>query len=662
MTNKHQVMANAIRGLSMDAVQQAKSGHPGAPMGMADMATVLWQNHMHVNPKNPHWANRDRFILSNGHASMLQYSVLHLTGFDVSLEDLKHFRQLHSKTPGHPEVGETPGIELTTGPLGQGIAMAVGFALAEAHLSATFNRDGYPIVDHHTYCFLGDGCLMEGISHEACSFAGTLGLGKLIALYDSNGISIDGEIVNWFDEDVGERFAAYGWQVIGPIDGQTPEEINTAIEVAKQETSKPSIIICRTTIGFGSPKFAGSEKSHGSPLGEDEIIATKKQLGLPEGKFAVPEGAYEAADLRAKGAAWEEAWNTLFADYAKAYPELAAQFTRQMAGKLPEAFASTMETAIKAAQQAGEKVATRKASQQALNVIAPMLPEFVGGSADLTPSNNTNNSESVTIYPAQFAGNYLHYGVREFAMAAIMNGMYLHGGVRPYGGTFLVFSDYMRNAMRLSALMKLPIPYVLTHDSIGLGEDGPTHQPVEHVSSLRLIPNMNVWRPCDTVETLVAWQSALNDTTPTVLALSRQGLPVQPRNDAQLAEIARGGYVLKEAANAAITFIATGSEVELAMQSAAALEKEGKAARVVSIPCLDIFEAQDKGYQKAVLGTAPRFAIEAGVTGLWKGIVGDNGAVHGLDEFGASAPAADLFEFFGFTVEKITAEAKALLA
>lgn len=662
MTNKHQVMANAIRGLSMDAVQQAKSGHPGAPMGMADMATVLWQNHMHVNPKNPHWANRDRFILSNGHASMLQYSVLHLTGFDVSLEDLKHFRQLHSKTPGHPEVGETPGIELTTGPLGQGIAMAVGFALAEAHLSATFNRDGYPIVDHHAYCFLGDGCLMEGISHEACSFAGTLGLGKLIALYDSNGISIDGEIVNWFDEDVGERFAAYGWQVIGPIDGQTPEEINTAIEVAKQETSKPSIIICRTTIGFGSPKFAGSEKSHGSPLGEDEIIATKKQLGLPEGKFAVPEGAYEAADLRAKGAEWEKAWNALFADYAKAYPELAAQFTRQMAGKLPEAFASTMEGAIKAAQQAGEKVATRKASQQALNVIAPMLPEFVGGSADLTPSNNTNNSESVTIYPAQFAGNYLHYGVREFAMAAIMNGMYLHGGVRPYGGTFLVFSDYMRNAMRLSALMKLPIPYVLTHDSIGLGEDGPTHQPVEHVSSLRLIPNMNVWRPCDTVETLVAWQSALNDTTPTVLALSRQGLPVQPRSDAQLAEIARGGYVLKEAANAAITFIATGSEVELAMQSAAALEKEGKAARVVSIPCLDIFEAQDKGYQKAVLGTAPRFAIEAGVTGLWKGIVGDNGAVHGLDEFGASAPAADLFEFFGFTVEKITAEAKALLA
>lgn len=660
--NAHQLMANSIRALSMDAVQKANSGHPGAPMGMADMAAVLWQRHLRVNPTNPHWDNRDRFILSNGHASALQYALLHLTGFDVSLDDLKNFRQMHSKTAGHPEVHETPGVETTTGPLGQGIANAVGFALAEAHLAARFNRGEHKIVDHYTYCFLGDGCLMEGVSHEACSFAGTLGLGKLIVLYDANGISIDGEIDPWYSEDVAKRFAAYGWQVIEAIDGHNEQAIHQAIESAKADTTRPSIIICRTTIGFGSPNLAGSEKTHGAPLGNEEIAASKAALGLPAEAFSLPEGALEAADLRAKGRQWQEAWEAQFAAYEKAEPELAAEYRRVMKGELPADFAQYMQNALQAAQDKGEKVATRKASELALNVLAEKLPELVGGSADLSGSNLTFSKSSKSILPQQFGGNYLHYGVREFAMAAIMNGMALHGGIRPYGGTFLVFSDYMRNGMRMSALMKLPVSYVLTHDSIGLGEDGPTHQPVEHVSSLRLIPNLNVWRPCDTVETLAAWQSAINPETPSALALSRQGLPVMARDGAQIANIARGGYVLKEAANAKLSLIATGSEVELACKAAEALEKEGITARIISMPCLDIFLQQDAAYREQVLpkGSA-KLAIEAGSSLLWQGIVGDKGAVVGMDGFGASAPAEQLFPYFGFSVENVVNTAKTLL-
>lgn len=655
----HQLMANAIRILSMDAVQQANSGHPGAPMGMADMATVLWQKHLRVNPANPQWDNRDRFVLSNGHASMLQYSLLHLTGFDVSLEDIKNFRQLHSKTPGHPEVHETPGIETTTGPLGQGIANAVGMALAEAHLAAKFNRGEHKIVDHYTYCFLGDGCLMEGISHEACSLAGTLGLGKLIVFYDSNGISIDGEVEPWFGEDVAKRFEAYGWQVIGEIDGHDVQAIDSAIAQAKAESAKSSLIICRTTIGFGSPNLAGSEKSHGAPLGKDEIAATKKALGLPEGDFELPEGTYEASSLKEKGATWESNWQTAFAEYEKAEPELAKEYRRVMAGQLPADFAAKMQKQLQETQEKAEKVATRKASENALNVLAPLLPELVGGSADLTGSNLTKTKINTLVEPHDFKGDYVRYGVREFAMAAMMNGMMLHGGVRPYGGTFLVFSDYMRNAMRMSALMKLPVVYVLTHDSIGLGEDGPTHQPVEHVSSLRLIPNLDVWRPCDGTETLAAWIAALNEQTPSALALSRQGLPVLPRDAQQIENIAKGGYVLREAENASVTLLATGSEVELIVKAADKLAEEGIAARVVSMPCLEIFQRQDAAYQESVLPKASRkIAVEAGVTALWQGIVGADGAVIGLDHFGASAPADELFKTFGFTVEYIVEVAK----
>lgn len=660
--NAHQLMANAIRALSMDAVQKANSGHPGAPMGMADMAAVLWQRHLRVNPANPKWDNRDRFVLSNGHASALQYALLHLAGFDLSLDDLKNFRQMHSKTAGHPEVHETVGVETTTGPLGQGIANAVGFALAEAHLAAKFNRGEHQIVNHYTYCFLGDGCLMEGVSHEACSFAGTLGLGKLIVLYDANGISIDGEIDAWYSEDVGKRFESYGWQVIGAIDGHDAEAIDKAIQAAKADTARPSIIICRTTIGFGSPNLAGSEKTHGAPLGAAEIAATKAALGLPAGDFELPEGAAAAADLRSKGQTWQNEWEQAFAAYEKAEPELAAEYRRVVQGQLPADFSAYLQNALQAAQDKAEKVATRKASELALNILAEKLPELVGGSADLSGSNLTFSKSSKSILPKQFAGNYLHYGVREFAMAAIMNGMALHGGIRPYGGTFLVFSDYMRNGMRMSALMKLPVAYVLTHDSIGLGEDGPTHQPVEHVSSLRLIPNLNVWRPCDTVETLAAWQSAINPETPTALALSRQGLPVMKRDSAQIAAIARGGYVLRQAANAQVHLIATGSEVELAMKAADALAEKGVAANVVSMPCLDIFLQQEASYREQVLPKASvKVAIEAGSSLLWQGIVGDKGAVIGLDRFGASAPAEQLFPYFGFTVENIVKTAQSLL-
>lgn len=661
--NPHIVTANAIRALSMDGVQQAKSGHPGAPMGMADMAAVLWRRHLRVNPKNPEWHNRDRFVLSNGHASMLLYSLLHLSGFELSLDEIKRFRQLHSKTPGHPEVHETPGVETTSGPLGQGIANAVGFAIAEAHLGKMFNREGHLIVDHNTYCFLGDGCLMEGVSHEACSLAGTLGLGKLIVLYDANGISIDGKVDNWFGEDVAKRFDAYGWQVIGGLDGHDPEAIDQAIKAAKTEAAKPSLIICRTKIGFGSPRFSGSEKCHGAPLGEEEILATKKALGLPLDTFAVPEGAYEAADLRAQGAAWESEWQARYAAYAAAYPDLARHYARIMAGKLPEGIDQIVTNAMRAIQQAGVTVATRKASEQALDIIAPELPELFGGSADLTGSNNTLHKRSEAVTPGAFSGNYLHYGVREFAMGAIMNGMCLHRGIRPYGGTFLVFSDYMRNAIRLSALMKLPVTYVLTHDSIGLGEDGPTHQPIEHLASLRLMPNLHVWRPCDSVETLVAWRSALEDGTPTVLALSRQGLPVQPRGSAEIEAIARGGYVLREADQPDVTLIATGSEVELAMQAVPELAQAGVVARVVSMPCVEIFERQPQAYQSQVLLTdgGARLAIEAGVGRLWKSIVGTAGDVLGIETFGLSAPANELFQNYGFTVAHVVSKVKALL-
>lgn len=657
----HETMANAIRGLSMDAVQQANSGHPGAPMGMADIATVLWRKHLRVNPADPAWGNRDRFVLSNGHASMLQYSLLHLCGFDLSLDDLKNFRQLHSKTPGHPEVQDTPGVETTTGPLGQGIANAVGFALAEAHLGATYNRDGFAVVDHHTYCLVGDGCLMEGISHEACSLAGTLKLGKLIVLYDSNNISIDGEVPGWFSEDVGKRFDAYGWQVIGPIDGHDEQAIDQAIAAGKADSERPTLIICKTVIGFGSPKFSGSEKSHGAPLGAEEIAATKAALGLVNEPFAVDKAAYQVADLREKGKQSQADWEAEFARYDAAYPELAKEYRRAMSGALPANLDIVVDEALKAINASGIKVATRKASEQALDVLAPVMPELFGGSADLTGSNNTWNQCSVSLTPDNYAGNYVHYGVREFAMAAMMNGMFLHGGLRPYGGTFLVFSDYMRNAIRLSALMKLPVVYVLTHDSIGLGEDGPTHQPVEHVASLRLLPNLDVWRPCDALETLVAWRSALNPTTPTVLALSRQNLPLQPRTAEQIANVSKGGYVLQEAENAQVTLIATGSEVELAADSAKKLAEEGIVARVVSMPCVERFQAQSSEYQQSVLpqGQA-KVAIEAGVSALWQGIVGDRGAVIGVDSFGASAPAEQLFAEFGFTVDNVVAKVKEL--
>ncbi|MBV7434250.1 transketolase [Cardiobacteriaceae bacterium TAE3-ERU3] len=659
---EHQLMAGAVRALSMDAVQQANSGHPGAPMGMADMATVLWQKHIRVNPKDPKWHNRDRFVLSNGHASMLQYSLLHLAGFDLSLDEIKQFRQLHSKTPGHPEVDETPGVETTTGPLGQGIANAVGMALAEQHLAAQFNRDQHKIVDHYTYCFVGDGCLMEGVSHEACSFAGTLGLGKLIVLYDANGISIDGEIEPWYSEDVAKRFEAYGWQVIDSVDGHDADSIDQAINNAKQEQNRPSLIICKTVIGFGSPNLAGTAKSHGAPLGDEEISKVKSALELPEGKFSVPEGAYEVADLRERGENWQKEWQASFDAYAKAYPELAERYQETIEGKLSDQLDQAVKQALKDKQAAGAKVATRKASEQALEVIAPFVPGLLGGSADLSGSNNTSHKHSAAIKPRDFAGNYIHYGVREFAMAAMMNGMSLHGGIRPYGGTFLVFSDYMRNAMRLSALMKQPVVYVLTHDSIGLGEDGPTHQPIEHVSSLRLMPNMYVWRPCDDVETLAAWHASIKSDMPSSLALSRQGLPSQARDEAQIDAIYRGGYVLSTDEQPDAVLIATGSEVALAADAADALRKKGKKIRVVSVPCYDLFMKQDAQYRREVLGgDVPKLAIEAGVSALWQGLVGERGAVIGIDCFGASAPAEELFKEYGFTVENVIAKTLDLL-
>lgn len=660
---KFAVVANAVRGLSIDAVEKANSGHPGAPMGMAEMAAVLWGAHLRVNPNNPHWQNRDRFILSNGHASMLQYAMLHLSGFAVSLEDIQSFRQLHSHTPGHPEVGETAGVEITTGPLGQGIATAVGFALAEAHLAAKFNREGFNLVNHFTYCFLGDGCLMEGVAHEACSLAGTFGLGKLIALYDSNGISIDGEVEQWFDENVKQRFEAYGWQVIDGIDGHDMAAIDQAITAAKAETGKPSLLICRTTIGYGSPKLAGSEKSHGAPLGAEEVLATKAQLGLAAEAFSVDSRAYEVADLRVKGAQFEADWQKIWCAYQEAFPEQAKRYQQVMQGELAEDFEAVYQQALADAREKNETIATRKASENAINALASVVPDWLGGSADLTGSNNTRHKHAKALTKANYAGDYVHYGVREFAMATIMNGMCLHGGVRPFGGTFLVFSDYMRNAIRLSALMKLPVTYVLTHDSIGLGEDGPTHQPIEHLASLRLIPNLAVWRPCDSVETLVAWRWALtNAQTPTALALSRQNLPAQARNDAQVEAIARGGYELIGDTEAVITLLATGSEVALAVEALTALKAAGIVARVVSMPCVEVFLAQEAAYQAQVLPDAlPILAIEAGSALFWRSFTGRSGDVIGMETFGASAPAGQLFTEFGFTVENIVSRAKALL-
>ncbi|PTU70040.1 transketolase [Chromobacterium haemolyticum] len=655
-------LANAIRFLSMDAVEKAKSGHPGAPMGMADIAEVLWRDHLKHNPANPNWPDRDRFVLSNGHGSMLIYSLLHLSGYDLSIEDLKQFRQLHSKTPGHPEYGYAPGIETTTGPLGQGITNAVGMALAEKMLAAQFNRDGHQIVDHHTYAFLGDGCLMEGISHEACSLAGTWGLNKLIAFWDDNGISIDGHVEGWFTDNTPARFEAYGWQVIKNVNGHDPVEVATAIATAQKESARPTLICCKTTIGFGAPTKQGSHDCHGAPLGAAEIAAAREGLNWPHAPFEIPAEIYAEWSARDKGALAEIEWNKRFDAYCAAYPELAAEFSRRMQGELPAGWEETKAAALAKIADAAQTVATRKASQIALEALSPALPEFVGGSADLTGSNLTNWSGSKWIdHDGQ--GNYISYGVREFGMAAIMNGMTLHGGLRPYGGTFLMFSEYARNALRMASLMKINPIFVFTHDSIGLGEDGPTHQPVEQVATLRYIPNHHTWRPCDTVETAAAWAHAVEQkTTPSSMVLSRQNLPFVARDAAQLAAIQKGGYVLRDAAGARAVLIATGSEVELALKAQDALAAEGIPVRVVSMPCTNVFDRQDKAWRDSVLPAGlPRLAIEAGHPDFWRKYVGLEGDVVGIDHFGESAPAPQLFQAFGFTVDNVVAKTKALL-
>jgi transketolase len=657
-------LANAIRALSMDAVQKAKSGHPGAPMGMADIAEVLWNDYLSHNPANPQWANRDRFVLSNGHGSMLQYSLLHLSGYDVSIEDIKNFRQLHSKTPGHPEYGYTPGVETTTGPLGQGIANAVGFALAEKALAAQFNRAGHNIVDHYTYAFLGDGCLMEGISHEVASLAGTLGLGKLVAFYDDNGISIDGEVEGWFTDDTVERFRAYGWQVIPNVDGHNAEEIMVAVENARANTSQPTLICCKTIIGFGSPNKQGKEDSHGAALGEDEITLTRKALGWEYGPFEIPADIKSAWDAKEAGAKAQSEWQQRFDAYQAAYPELAAEFTRRMASELPADFAEQADAYIRECQEKGDKVATRKASQNTLDAFGPLLPELAGGSADLAGSNNTiwKGCKSVTADDA--SGNYIHYGVREFGMTAIQNGLCLHGGLRPYGGTFLVFMEYARNAVRMAAIMHQPNIFVYTHDSIGLGEDGPTHQPIEQLANLRLTPNMRTWRPCDTVESAVSWkQAVLRQDGPSALIFSRQGLPCMERGSEQLAEIEKGGYTLLQTGEGTpdAIIIATGSEVELAVIAARALT--GKNIRVVSMPCVEEFLAQDKAYQDSVLpgDVRARVAVEAAIADYWFRFVGLDGKVIGMNSFGASAPAGDLFKHFNITAEAVQEAVESLL-
>ena len=657
-------LANAIRALSMDAVQKANSGHPGAPMGMADIAEVLWRGFLKHNPQDPAWPDRDRFVLSNGHGSMLLYSLLHLSGYGVSLDDIKNFRQLGSPTAGHPEYGDAPGIETTTGPLGQGIANAVGMALAEKMLAGQFNREGHDIVDHYTYCFLGDGCMMEGISHEACSLAGTLGLGKLVAFYDDNGISIDGEVEGWFTDDTVERFRAYGWQVIPNVDGHNAEEVQVAIENARANTDQPTLICCKTVIGFGSPNKQGKEESHGAALGEDEIALTRDALGWKHGPFEIPADIKQAWDGSEKGAAAQSDWQQRFDAYQAAYPELAAEFLRRQAGELPANFQEQADAYIRECQEKGDKVATRKASQNTLDAFGPLLPELAGGSADLAGSNNTiwKGCKSVTAEDA--SGNYIHYGVREFAMTAIQNGLCLHGGLRPYGGTFLVFMEYARNAVRMAALMHQPNILVYTHDSIGLGEDGPTHQPIEQMANLRLTPNMRTWRPCDTVESAVSWKKAIvRQDGPSALIFSRQGLPCMERVDAQLAEIEKGGYTLLQTGEGTpdAIIIATGSEVELAVNAAKALT--GKTIRVVSMPCVEEFLAQDREYQESVLPSSvrARVAVEAAIADYWYRFVGLDGKVVGMNSFGASAPAGDLFKHFKITAEAVQQAVESLL-
>jgi len=657
--------ANAIRALSMDAVQKANSGHPGAPMGMADIAEVLWRDYLKHNPSNPNFADRDRFVLSNGHGSMLIYSLLHLTGYDLSIDDLKNFRQLHSKTPGHPEYGYTPGVETTTGPLGQGIANAVGFAIAEKVLGAQFNREGHQIVDHNTYVFLGDGCMMEGISHEVCSLAGTLGLGKLIAFYDDNGISIDGEVEGWFTDDTPKRFEAYGWQVIRNVDGHDAEEIKMAIETARKTTDQPTLICCKTTIGFGSPNKQGKEECHGAPLGNDEIALTRAALGWNHGSFEIPAEIYAEWDAKEAGAAAEAAWNEKFAAYAAAHPELAAEFKRRMAGELPGDFAEKASAYIQEVAAKGETIASRKASQNALNAFGPLLPEFLGGSADLAGSNLTLWKGCKGVSAEDASGNYIFYGVREFGMSAIMNGIALHGGFVPYGATFLIFMEYARNAVRMSALMKQRVLYVFTHDSIGLGEDGPTHQPIEQLASLRGTPNLDTWRPADAVESAVAWKYAIERADgPSALVFSRQNLPHQPRDAQQLSDIERGGYVLKDSVGESeLILIATGSEVGLAVAAYDKLTADGRKVRVVSMPSTSVFDQQDAAYKQAVLPlqVGARIAIEAAHADFWYKYVGLEGRIIGMTSFGESAPAPALFEHFGFTVDNIVATAEELL-
>lgn len=651
-------LANAIRALSMDAVQHANSGHPGAPLGMADIAEVLWNDFLKHNPANPGWWDRDRFVLSNGHASMLLYSVLHLSGYKLPMSELRDFRQLHSKTAGHPEFNETPGVETTTGPLGQGIANAVGMALAEKVLARRFNRAGHEIVDHHTWVFLGDGCLMEGISHEACSLAATLGLGKLIAFWDDNGISIDGEVQGWFTDNTPARFEAYGWQVIRDVNGHDPVEIKQAAETARAETERPTLICCKTVIGFGSPNKHGKSSSHGSPLGVDEIALTKEALGWKHPAFEIPDEIYAGWDAKSQGAKVETAWNGLFASYEESYPELAAEFSRRMRGELPENWQQATDQAIADLQEAGGDVATRKASQIALNAFGPLLPELIGGSADLAGSNNTIWEQSVDVLDDTGDGNYVYFGVREFGMAAICNGLSLHGGFVPYNATFLVFSDYARNAVRMSALIPAHNIHVYTHDSIGLGEDGPTHQPVEHVSSLRLIPNLCVWRPCDTVESAVAWKCAIEENAvPSALIFTRQSLPHQKRDAEQVESIARGGYILrKESGPCDAIIIATGSEVGMAMAAAEELAGQDINVRVVSMPNPGRFMAQERIYRESVLPSEckARVAVEAGVGHYWHPFVGDHGRIIGIERFGASAPAPELFEFYGLTTANVS--------
>lgn len=670
MTVTPQLMANAIRALAMDAVQKAKSGHPGMPMGMADIAVALWTRHLRHNPANPHWMGRDRFILSNGHGSMLQYALLHLTGYDLSIEDLKAFRQWHSKTPGHPEVDVTPGVETTTGPLGQGIGNAVGMALAERMLAAEFNRPGFDVIDNYTYCFLGDGCLMEGISHEVCSLAGTWKLNKLIVIYDDNGISIDGKVINWFSDNTRERFEAYGWNVIGPVDGHDIDAMDAAIAQAKTSEDKPTLIIARTVIGKGSPNRAGTSKVHGEALGEEELKLTREALGWSWDPFVIPEEIYEAMNAREKGAERQAQYDELFTRYCEAYPELAAELTRRLSGQLPADFDGVMQKAIADAAVAQETVATRKASQKALNAFAPHLPELLGGSADLTGSNLTNWTGVEAMRPDTYLGRHINYGVREFGMSAIQNGIALYRGFVPFSATFLTFSDYSRNAIRMAALMKQRSIFVFTHDSIGLGEDGPTHQSVEHIPSLRLIPNLNVWRPCDTVEALVAWESAVeSEKTPSVIIGSRQNIEFTKRTpetiQAQAKEaLQKGAYVMLESGKGAehidCVLLATGSEVPLAVKARAELEAKGLGVRVVSMPCVDLFDRLSDSEQKALLTDAPKVAIEASVTGLWYKYVKD-GRVIGIDTFGESAPASVLWEKFGFTVDRVVQTVEQLI-